>query len=1017
MEFLDEFYAEAREHLLTAEEDVLALEQASGNPEMINRLFRSLHSIKGGAACVNLLKIKELAHAMENVVGKIREGILTPTHDISQALLDGLDKLKAGVESGDENSLQDAAPIIARLAEVVQELKTPDGPPAPEKSAGAGHIFDISQYDLSIVRTQLLHLYEFTLDVTLECKKGKCTPAELYQKLCSVGTIIADIKAPAKSPAKTMPCSFLLASMIDDPEILFPGLEITPVSCYLYKPEEIPARDGANKDITMETNIAEIDSPLPEKKIANAPRKDAPASSGAAHAVTPSAAAVPASHGEEQSVRIPVELLDKLMNLVGELVVVRNRNTQLLTSGNAQELSAVNQRLNVVTSEIQMTVMQTRMRPVGDVFSRFTRVVRDLSKNLGKEIELDISGGDVELDKSIVDNIAEPLTHLVRNAADHGLESAEDRKRAGKQAIGHIRLSARHQAGLVNIQVIDDGKGIDPKIMREAAIKKGICTQSKAEALTDREALDLILLPGFSTASRVTDLSGRGVGMDVVKTSLQKFGGVVEIQSVKGAGTTISISLPLTLAIIPALILTVEDQCFAIPQVNVSEVVWLHGDEVYQSVQKIDDKEVYWLRGKMLPLLRLSKALGIRRTYKDPATNEQKSDRRVEAPDRRNTSGPVGNNKRKGPRDRRSSISNSMYIIVLRLGGDQFGLCVERIVDTEEIVVKPLHERLKKCRVYAGVTVLGDGSTALIIDVPELAQTGGVRCDKTDAASVKARTSDDNRQKMLVFSAGGNERFALPLSMLLRVDEVSVNEIQTAGGREYLRFRDSVIPLVRMDKAVRGVSPCRDLKYLFAIIPRIGKPIGIAAAEIIDIIDLENSMEPGPADQAVIIGSQLVEGRLTAILDLCALIEAAQPGWFSSKERNKIKKLRVVLAEDSAFFRALLGSYLRGIGLDVTCAANGKEALDILEHTPVDGVVSDLEMPVMDGFELARRLKSHETLSLLPLVGISAMDEAVVRPRALDAGFDEFRSKNNLPLLVKSLEDILASLPSNVKRR
>jgi len=206
--------------LLTAEEDVLALEQASGNPdaEMINRLFRSLHSIKGGAACVNLLKIKELAHAMENVVGKIREGILTPTHDISQALLDGLDKLKAGVESGDENSLQDAAPIIARLAEVVQELKTPDGPPAPEKSAGAGHIFDISQYDLSIVRTQLLHLYEFTLDVTLECKKGKCTPAELYQKLCSVGTIIADIKAPAKSPAKTMPCSFLLASMIDDHE-------------------------------------------------------------------------------------------------------------------------------------------------------------------------------------------------------------------------------------------------------------------------------------------------------------------------------------------------------------------------------------------------------------------------------------------------------------------------------------------------------------------------------------------------------------------------------------------------------------------------------------------------------------------------------------------------------------------------------------------------------------------------------------------------------------------------------
>jgi two-component system, chemotaxis family, sensor kinase CheA len=1009
-EFIKEFFAEARENLQTAEEDVLALEQAGPNrdAEMINRLFRSLHSIKGGAACVNLSKIKELAHAMENVVGMIRDGTLAPTHEISQSLLDGLDKLKTCIETSDENPLSDAEPLIVSLGNIVKNSKNIDKSSAPSigKKSPDVHIFDLTLYDLSIVKTQLLHVYEFTLDITLECKKCNCTPAELYQKLSSVGSIIADTTSN-KTSSGSIPCSFLLATMIDDPEILFPGLDISPISFYSYKTEEIPAQNGLNQKIPAEIKPVAVEEKIIEKQ--SLPIKN----DSASKPISETDAKHTGAHTEEQAVRIPVELLDKLMNLVGELVVVRNRNAQLLAAGNAQELSVVSQRLNAVTSEIQMTVMQTRMRPVGGVFNRFTRVVRDLSRKLGKEIELDISGGDVELDKSIIDNIAEPLTHLVRNAADHGLESAEDREHAGKSAIGRIRLSARHQAGMVNIQVIDDGKGMDPRVMRAAAVKKGICTREKADAMTDREALELILLPGFSTAEKVTDLSGRGVGMDVVKTSLQKFGGIIEIQSVLGAGTTISINLPLTLAIIPAIILTVEGQYFALPQVNVNEVVWLHGDEVYQSIQQIDDKEVYWLRGKMLPVLRLSRVLEIKRTYIDPETSEQKPERRIEASDRRQTSYDVHKDKRKGPVDRRISIFNSLYIIVLQVGGDRFGLCVERIVDTEEIVVKPLHERLKTCRVYAGVTVLGDGSTALIIDVPELAQTGGMRCDRTDTSSVKTHKSNDDRQKMLVFSEGGNERFALPLSMLLRVDEVSIKEIQSAGGHEYLRFRNSVIPLMRIEKVIRGISANKKSDYIFAIIPRIGKPIGIAAAEIIDIFDLENSIEPGPADQNLIIGSQLVDGHITTILDLCALIEAAEPGWLSSVEKNKINKRRIVLVEDSSFFRALLGSYLRGMGVDVKAAVNGREALDIIESTQIDGIVSDLEMPVMDGFELARHLKSHEPLNLLPLIGISAMDEAIARPRALDAGFDEFCSKSNLPLLVKSIEDIM----SKVKRR
>ncbi|MBN1577110.1 MAG: chemotaxis protein CheW [Chitinispirillaceae bacterium] len=1010
-DFVDEFFAEAREQLLTAEEDVLALEQSGEHPdaETVNRLFRALHSIKGGAACVDLNGIKELAHAMENVVGLVREGSAAPTRAVTQLLLDGLDRLKTCIASADERLLTDTGTVIEGLTGVVNEIRTQGNAPKPEKDGTAEHYFDLKRCDLSVVRAQSLHLYEFALDIVLECKKSNCTPAELYQKICSVGTIIADYNEPVKDPARTMPCFFLLATVIDDPEILFPGLEVIPVSFYRYTPEEIPSANGGDRVARAETGAAEIKKPLPENKttaVKSTSGKNRPAPKLLTDDDSRPAASV-AVPVDEQAVRIPVELLDKLMNLVGELVVVRNRNTQLIIAGNTQELSVVNQRLNTVTMEIQMTVMRTRMRPVGNVFSRFTRVVRDLSRTLGKEIELDISGGDVELDKSIVDNIAEPLTHLVRNAADHGLEAAEDRLLAGKPAVGHISLSARHQAGMVNIRIDDDGKGIDPHLLRSAAIEKGLCTLSAATAMTDREAFELILLPGFSTASEVTDLSGRGVGMDVVKTSFQKFGGIIEIQSAAGAGTTISINLPLTLAIIPALILTVEGQCFAIPQVNVNEVVWLHGDEVYQSIHEIDDKEVYWLRGKMLPLMRLSKVLEIRPTYRDPETNERKMDRRKQAPDRRQKQGNVNHDKRKGPRDRRTSILNSLYIIVLQVGSDQFGLCVETIVDTEEIVVKPLHEHLEKCRVYAGITVLGDGSTALIIDVPELARTGGVRCDTTDTKTVKSRSSDDDRQKMLVFSAGGKERFALPLSLLLRVDEVSVNELQTSGGREYLRFGNSVVPLVRLEKVINNISICGDSPYLFTIIPRIGKPIGVAAAEIIDIVDTENSIEPGPVGQNIIIGTQLVDGHLTGILDLCALVDAVEPGWYSSEDRNKIKQRRVVLVEDSSFFSALLGSYLRGIGVLVTVAVNGREALEIVEHTPVDGVISDLEMPVMDGFELARHLRSSENHRSLPLMGISAMDETVARPRALDAGFDAFCSKGNLPRIISCFETIL----------
>jgi len=997
-DLIKEYIAEAQEHFATAEDDILSLEQldASHSKETINRLFRALHTIKGGAACVNFDSVKEFAHAMENIAGLLREGVLEANSEIAQTLLEGLDKLKGAVLSG-KGDLEDSDSILERLRHIAQLPMNRNALNTESFVPISKCIFDLKHVNTADVKEQGLHIFEFTLDAVVECKRKTCTAAELLECFVSLGTLLAstpDQSLFLNGEPGFSKCSILLATMIDDHEVLFPGLQIEPISFIHYAPEDFPPFEGEVKKIVTEIPIAasifpQLTQITEQKRFQQTPTL------------------VAASPRAEQNMRIPVEIADKLMNLAGELVVVRNRNAQVIASGNSRDISAVNQRLDVVTSDIQRTIMRTRMQPIGNVFGRFSRVVRDLGRSLGKEVELEIRGADVELDKSIIDGIVEPLTHLVRNAVDHGIESPEERKQKIKPAVGHITLTAQHLAGLVNIEVTDDGKGINPQKLREVAVEKGLLTHNQVELLSDREALNLIFMAGFSTAKEITEVSGRGVGMDVVRASLQKLGGVVEIESIFGQGSTISIRLPLTLAIIPAIILAAEDQCFAVPQVSVVEVVWLHGDEIYQSIQKIDESEVYWLRGKMLPLIRLSTVLKIQSSFTDPQTGLKIRERRAEMPDRRQNSDFHDTNARSGIRERRTSVENSLYIIVLRVGSDSFGLCVERIVDTEEIVVKPLHERLKASKVYAGATVLGDGATALILDVSELARTGGIRCEKTENRSMQVRSSIDELQRMLVFT-NGKERFAVPLCLLMRVDEISTQEVQVATGRELLSFRDSLIPLLRIEHAIPGIASAYDDDFIHAIIPRIGTPVGIAAAQIIDIVEIDNNTLIHSNNQSAIIGTQNINGHATTLLDLCVLINILEPSWMSSFDKPKENRRRVLLVEDSPLYCALASSYLRSLGLEIITAANGNEALDLIMLGGVDGIISDIEMPVMDGFDLARRLKADKSFQQIPLLGISSMDEKTVRPRALDAGFDEFRSKSNLPLLGETIESLLS---------
>ncbi len=715
--------------------------------------------------------------------------------------------------------------------------------------------------------------------------------------------------------------------------------------------------------------------------------------------------------------RISLNLLDKLMNLATELVLVRNQNMQAVETGDRQQLLAIAQRLNVVTSDLQASIMQTRMRPVGAVFGKFNRYLRDLARKLGKEVELEVYGSEVELDKNIIEAINDPLTHLVRNAVDHGIESPEAREQAGKSRRGRVKLSAYHQAGQVHIRVEDDGKGMDPEALKKEALLKDLINLEQAESMQDRDAFNLIFSPGFSMAEQITDVSGRGVGMDVVKAAFKKLGGVIDVASTAGRGTAITIKLPLTLAIVPTLIVAVEDSCFAIPQVNIDEIVWLHGDDVYQSLMRVDDQEVYWLRGKLLPILRLSKLLGVERTYTDAASGQSLPERRADESDRRGresdavdgeppaASPPSGAvpERREGLLERRTSLANSVNIVVLELGEERFGLLVDRIIDTEEIVVKPLHDQLKACGAFAGTTVLGDGRIAMILDVAALVELGGLRLGNLERSVGRVTSSRFARQTVLLFSIGGPETFAVPLALITRVEEVPVARIHRANDREYFEYRGGVSPLVRLEQADRSLGAHYGDELLYVIIPKCRRPVGVLAATILDTFEAPADIDSETISREGYYGSALLDGRLTLFIDLFSMIERVEPDWLAEERESGAAGKRVLLVEDSALFAGLIVPHLRNSGLQVVHARNGQQGLEQLSRQAFDFAVSDLEMPVMDGFTFARRVREKAEHRALPLLAISSLRSDSVDEDARRAGFDRFVSKLDQENLLRAI--------------
>ncbi|HET9626470.1 MAG TPA: chemotaxis protein CheA, partial [Kofleriaceae bacterium] len=574
---------------------------------------------------------------------------------------------------------------------------------------------------------------------------------------------------------------------------------------------------------------------------------------------TITATAAPAEHaGEssapaETSIRVDVALLDKLMNLVGELVLARNQIIQCNGSSDATFAGAT-QQLNLITSELQESVMKTRMQPIGNIWNKYPRVVRDLARSCEKRVELVMEGETTELDKTLIEAIKDPLTHLVRNAVDHGIESPERRAAAGKPAVGKLLLRAFHEGGQVNIEVIDDGGGLDAVRIRDKALERGIITPDQAARMSERELFRLVFLPGFSTAAKVTNVSGRGVGMDVVRTNIEKIGGTIDLHGVRGVGTTIKIKIPLTLAIIPALVVASGANRYAIPQASLVELVRLEGDEARDGVELLYGAPVYRLRGKLLPLIYLADAL--------------------------HTPEPV-------------VIDHDVVnIIVLAADDQQFGVVVHDVHDTEEIVVKPLGKHLQGIPVFAGATIMGDGRVALILDILGLAKHTGVVAEGRERARLEAMATHtavrNDQQTMLVFRSSEDGRMAIPLSRVARLEELPCSTVERIGHELVVQYRGEIMPLLDLSQLLGegptttqiGSAAAPGALLQVVVFAHRGVHIGLIVGDIVDIVDDALSQQRPPGRPGV-LGSAVIAGRVTELLDVEAVLQHAQPltGW------------------------------------------------------------------------------------------------------------------------------------------
>ncbi|MGN6689253.1 MAG: chemotaxis protein CheA, partial [Actinomycetales bacterium] len=765
-----------------------------GSRELLSSIFRTIHTIKGTSGFLALHRLESLTHVGENVLSRLRDGRLElepTTTTVLLQMVDAVRALLARIEShGDEEGVETDA-VVTALTAILEGQPVGTAAPAPETAID------------SAPETVIDSAPETVIDSAPEAQVAATPEAH-------------DAPAPA-APAATSGdpvwnasddrLGQLLLSAGVDADVVRQGVALQAAGDQRQL-GEILVED-------FSTDATTVDKALQVQT----PRRSA----------------------AESTIRVDVDLLDSLMTLVGELVLTRNQIVQHAGVQHDVNLLRASQRLNLIASELQEGVMKTRMQPIDHLWSKLPRVVRDLGQQCGRQVRLEMEGRETELDRTLLEAIKDPLTHLVRNSVDHGIEPPDVRVAAGKPAEGVLLLRAFHEGGQVIVEVVDDGKGVDPAVIGAKAVERGLVSPSQLAAMSPRDVLQLIFRPGFSTAAAVTNVSGRGVGMDVVKTNIEKIGGAIDVESVPGHGTTCRLRIPLTLAIIPALTVECAGDRFAIPQVSLLELVSLDAGRGDSKVEEVNGAPVYRLRGSLLPLVRLDEALGV-------------------APAERG--------------------DGEIYIAVLQSDGRRFGLVVDRVLNTEEIVVKPLSAMLKGIGAYSGATILGDGGVALILDVQALAKQSlrGAEAARNDLATAAALETVATERYLV--ARVGERRIAIPLEIVTRLEEFPATSIERVGTREVVQYRGHILPLVRIGRHLGASYGDDDRETLQGIVYSDGiRSVALVVDAILDIVE-EQPVNRSDVDDLGLVGSTVIQDRVTELLDVRQAILAADPHFY-----------------------------------------------------------------------------------------------------------------------------------------
>ncbi|WP_439358224.1 hybrid sensor histidine kinase/response regulator [Bradyrhizobium sp. DASA03007] len=907
-DLLREFLTETSESLDTVDNQLVKFEQEPNNAKILDNIFRLVHTIKGTCGFLGLPRLEALAHAGETLMGKFRDG-MPVTGQAVTVILSSIDRIKeilAGLEATEAEPEGNDRDLIDKLEAMVEQGMA-------AMAAGAAPVADAPPL----------------------------AP-----------------EAPAAAPAKEMTTGTLIEQTLERP--LRPG-EVS-----------LDELERAFRETAIEAPVPAAPVAKAEAKAEPAPVVEAPAAKEAAkQKPAPKKSMADESAGEgdriaNQSIRVNVDTLEHLMTMVSELVLTRNQLLEISRRNEDTEFKVPLQRLSNVTAELQEGVMKTRMQPIGNAWQKLPRIVRDLSSELGKQIELEMHGADTELDRQVLDLIKDPLTHMVRNSADHGLETPAERLAAGKGEQGTIRLSAYHEGGHIIICIADNGRGLNTEKIKAKAISSGLVTEAELEKMSEAQVHKFIFAPGFSTAAAITSVSGRGVGMDVVRTNIDQIGGTIDIKSVAGEGSSVTIKIPLTLAIVSALIVEAAGDRFAIPQLSVVELVRARANSEHR-IERIKDTAVLRLRNKLLPLIHLKKLLKID--------------------------------------DGAASDPENGFIVVTQVGSQTFGIVVDGVFHTEEIVVKPMSTKLRHIDMFSGNTILGDGAVIMIIDPNGIAKAlgaaGSSAHDMADENAGHHIGSGEQTTSLLVFRAGSSQPKAVPLGLVTRLEELPADKIEFSNGRYMVQYREQLMPLVAME----GVTIASQGAQPILVFADDGRAMGLVVDEIIDIVEERLNIEVGGSGSGI-LGSAVIKGQATEVIDVGHFLPMAFADWFTRKEmKPSLHAQSVLLVDDSAFFRNMLAPVLKAAGYRVRTAPTAQEGLAALRAQSFDVVLTDIEMPDMNGFEFAELIRSDNNLGSMPIIGLSALVSPAAIERGRQAGFHDYVAKFDRPGLIAALKE------------